>query len=298
MSRDDPARRASLAVFLGAGDLATAAGRRLRLAGYPVVHLESERPTALRRGVTFATAVYEGSITVEGDGGPRARPPRGAGDPGAGRRRRPGGPRAASLQAFRPDVLVDGRMTKGREPLFPTTTDAARASSASVPASSRVGTSRRRRDLGPDLGRVIVEGSAPDSGVPGSSRGSASRGSSVRPRTGLRSAPGHPATSSARETVAEVDASRSAATDGVLRGLLHGDRSPEAKVGTSTRGIRALLPDLGQSARRGRGGPPGRPVGPPDRRKGAVMSLGLRPRASRHAREAWRSSAVAGRGRS
>ncbi len=55
-----------LAVVRGAGDLATACGRRLHLCGFTVVHLEVSEPTVIRRTVAFASAVYDGAISVEG----------------------------------------------------------------------------------------------------------------------------------------------------------------------------------------------------------------------------------------
>ena len=54
-----------VAVVRGAGDLATAIGRRLHLCGFSVVHLEIARPTVIRRSVAFASAVFEGRISVE-----------------------------------------------------------------------------------------------------------------------------------------------------------------------------------------------------------------------------------------
>ncbi|GAB4564071.1 MAG: selenium-dependent molybdenum cofactor biosynthesis protein YqeB [Anaerolineae bacterium] len=50
----------------GAGDLATGVAWRLHRAGFPVLMTEIERPLAVRLGAVFATAVFEGSFTVEG----------------------------------------------------------------------------------------------------------------------------------------------------------------------------------------------------------------------------------------
>jgi len=60
-----PARR-PLALIKGAGDLATGVALRLRSAGFSIVMTEIPSPTAVRRSVAFAEAVYEGEITVEG----------------------------------------------------------------------------------------------------------------------------------------------------------------------------------------------------------------------------------------
>jgi xanthine dehydrogenase accessory factor len=50
----------------GAGDLATGVALRLFRSGFPVVMTETASPTAIRRTVAFAEAVYAGSTTVEG----------------------------------------------------------------------------------------------------------------------------------------------------------------------------------------------------------------------------------------
>lgn len=55
-----------LVVVRGAGDLATAVGIRLHNAGFDVIHLEAEKPTVIRRTVSFASALFDGSAEVEG----------------------------------------------------------------------------------------------------------------------------------------------------------------------------------------------------------------------------------------
>jgi xanthine dehydrogenase accessory factor len=50
----------------GAGEQASATAHRLFKCGYRVVMTEVARPTAVRRTVSFCTAVYEGSVEVEG----------------------------------------------------------------------------------------------------------------------------------------------------------------------------------------------------------------------------------------
>ena len=58
--------RNRLVIVRGAGDLATAVGIRLHNAGFDVIHLEVEKPTVIRRTVSFASALFEGSVEVEG----------------------------------------------------------------------------------------------------------------------------------------------------------------------------------------------------------------------------------------
>lgn len=58
--------RNNLVIVRGAGDLATGTIIRLRNAGYDVIALEIEKPTVIRRTVSFADALFEGECTVEG----------------------------------------------------------------------------------------------------------------------------------------------------------------------------------------------------------------------------------------
>jgi xanthine dehydrogenase accessory factor len=62
MSQNKP----SLILLRGGGDLASGVALRLYRAGLPVVISELEQPLAVRRAVSFAEAVYEGTHSVEG----------------------------------------------------------------------------------------------------------------------------------------------------------------------------------------------------------------------------------------
>lgn len=53
-------------IVRGGGDLATGTIIRLHRAGYPVLILETETPSAIRRSVSFSEAVYDEKATVEG----------------------------------------------------------------------------------------------------------------------------------------------------------------------------------------------------------------------------------------
>ena len=55
-----------MTVIRGAGDISTGTIHRLFRAGFPVLVLEAERPSAIRRKVAFSEAVYDGAATVEG----------------------------------------------------------------------------------------------------------------------------------------------------------------------------------------------------------------------------------------
>ena len=100
-------------VIRGGGDLATGVALRLHRAGCRVVVLEIPQPTAIRRAVAFASAVYDGSTVVEGVTARLARLDDDLEpiwrsdetpvvvDPGA-----------SILSRLRPDALVDAMMAK------------------------------------------------------------------------------------------------------------------------------------------------------------------------------------------
>lgn len=167
-----------LVAIRGGGDLGTGVAHRLHRAGYPVLILEVERPTAVRRRAAFAQAVLDGETTVEGvtarrttladltgDSGPAgAVGPRGAWVEWVPIVVDPDGDAIAAVDAV---AVVDARMLKAG-------TGAPRDSGRVTiglgpgPVAGRdvdvvIETSR-----GHALGRVIEEGgAAPNTGVPG-----------------------------------------------------------------------------------------------------------------------------------
>ena len=54
-----------LIIVRGGGDLATGSIYKLKKSGFPVLILETENPSAIRRNVAFCEAVYQGEQTVE-----------------------------------------------------------------------------------------------------------------------------------------------------------------------------------------------------------------------------------------
>lgn len=54
-----------LIIVRGGGDLATGTVYKLKKSGFPVLILEVENPSAIRRNVAFCEAVYQGTQTVE-----------------------------------------------------------------------------------------------------------------------------------------------------------------------------------------------------------------------------------------
>lgn len=215
-------------VVRGAGDLATAVGRRLHLCGFSVVHLETPAPTAIRLAVSFAAAVFEGSVAVEGVEARLAR------NPSEALALLEQGfvavlvdPELESLPALSPALFVDASMLKGRRrPPVPTRRTLAPRVVALGPgftageeAHAVVETQR-----GHDLGRVLWEGHAsPYTGVPGEVGGAGAErvlrapcGGIFEPLSAIGDSVG-PCAPVARVGTAELFP----AIPGVLRGLLH-----------------------------------------------------------------------------
>jgi xanthine dehydrogenase accessory factor len=100
----------------GAGDLASGVALRLHRAGLNVVMTELSAPLAVRRSVSYAEAIYEGSITVEGVSGRKVD------DPSdsfkilniLSRGQLPVliDPAGVAARSLHPLVIVDGRMRK------------------------------------------------------------------------------------------------------------------------------------------------------------------------------------------
>jgi xanthine dehydrogenase accessory factor len=218
-----PAAGRPLALIKGAGDLATGVGLRLFRAGFAVVHTEVARPTMVRRTVSFAEAVYEGSYQVEEleavlvEGAEAAAAVLGAG------RRVPVlvDPEADCREVLSPLVLVDAIVAKRNlgtaRADAPTVIALGPGFVAGQDCHAVVETMR-----GHTLGRVIWRGQAlPNTGVPGEVGGRGSERVLRAPDAGLlehRASIGDRV--SAGQAVAEVSGRPVlSALDGVLRGL-------------------------------------------------------------------------------
>jgi xanthine dehydrogenase accessory factor len=205
-----------------------------------VLVTELAQPLAVRRTVSFAQAVYSGSITVEEI---TARAVNGIDE--AGRTLRSGDvpvlvdKTASCLGEFSPDVLVDARMRKappetGLESA-PLVAGLGPGFQAGVDCHAVIETAR-----GPRLGRVYWSGSAhPDTGIPDHVAGYTGERVLRAPVAGVI----EPLVEIgdlcqkgdviARINVGEGSVEVVAAFDGLLRGLLHGGLSvPEGmKIG-------------------------------------------------------------------
>jgi len=162
------AQRNELVVIRGAGDIASGVAIRLVRCGYRVVMLEIAQPTAIRRSVAFAQAVFEGSFTVEDLTAKLVATAQEALD--LTLRGEIGllvDPQARSLGALGPGYLIDAILAKENlgtnKNMAPITIALGPGFSAGDDCDAVIETNRGHR-----LGRVILSGVAePNTGIPG-----------------------------------------------------------------------------------------------------------------------------------
>ena len=158
---------AGIIILRGGGDLSSGVALRLARAGLKVVITELPQPLAVRRGASFAQAVYSGEVGIEGV---TARRVENIAQALQGMEQ---GflpvlvdPRVESRQSLNPIVLIDGRMTKHAPDLgmdsAPLVIGLGPGFDAGVNCHAVIETRR-----GADLGRVIWQGMAEaDTGLP------------------------------------------------------------------------------------------------------------------------------------
>jgi xanthine dehydrogenase accessory factor len=154
-------------LIVGAGELASSIAHRLFRCGFDVAMTEVSEPLAVRRTVSFCSAVWDGQATVEGV---------------PGRRWELGetlptpldhvavfvDPQLTLLKIWHPDVLIDGRLLKraGATSVAQAPLVVGLGPGAVCGREAHVIVETHR---GHDLGRLIESGSAaPDTGIPGS----------------------------------------------------------------------------------------------------------------------------------
>ena len=157
-----------LAIIKGAGDLASGVAVRLHRAGVQLIMTDIDKPTAIRRTVSFCRAVWEGHASVEDVHAQKA-----AGAADALRIAHSGtiavlvDPSGACIGTLQPDAVIDARLMKQNIGTHMTDAPVVIALGpgywAGLDCHAVVETMR-----GHDLGRVITQGSAqPDTGRPG-----------------------------------------------------------------------------------------------------------------------------------
>lgn len=109
-----PQNNIQLAYILirGGGDLASGVALRLHRAGLPVLISELSQPLAVRRAVSFAEAVYEGQVTVEGVTGQLVRKDQVREMLEAGKVPVLIDPDASILTELHIPIVIDARLTK------------------------------------------------------------------------------------------------------------------------------------------------------------------------------------------
>lgn len=212
------------AIVRGGGDLASGVVYRLVKAGFPVLVTEVARPLAIRRAVAFASAVYEGQITVEGVTARLiAGPEEAVTCWAAGQVPVLVDPAGESIATLQPAVLIDGRMAKRN--LDTAMSDAPLVIAlgpgfvAGEDCHAVIETKR-----GHFLGRVIWRGAAaPDTGRPGSVQGHEADRVLRAPSDGelLALAQIGDAVQAGQVLATVAGEPVHAPFDGVLRGLLH-----------------------------------------------------------------------------
>lgn len=158
----------SILVVRGGGDLASGVIHRLFRCGYKILILESKKPSAIRREVSFCEAVYDGEAFVEGVLSQRIE------DVGQCEKIWEQGEipilvdeEGLSIKSLKPDAVIDAILAKKNmgttREMAPLTIGLGPGFLAGSDVDFVVETKR-----GHDLGRIIEEGWAiPNTGIPG-----------------------------------------------------------------------------------------------------------------------------------
>jgi xanthine dehydrogenase accessory factor len=220
-------------LILGAGEHASGTAHRLFRCGFVVVMTDLASPRAVRRKVSFSSAILEGEITVEGVRGIAC----GAPDP-----QQLASLDGASVAVFvdplgelkklwRPDVIIDARIAKrnldNRLDDAPLVIGYGPGLVAGRDVHFVVETRRSH-----DLGRILAEGMAsPDTGIPGEIAGVGAARVLRAPAAGLlRTCREIGDLVQAGDVIARVgDQPVKSAIAGVVRGLLQSGVPVEAK---------------------------------------------------------------------
>ena len=166
--RESIQHKKKIVIVRGGGDLASGTICRLHLCGFSVLVLETEKPSAIRRSVSFCEAVYDGEMTVEGVTAEFAASVKEC--QGIWSKNRVAvliDPAMDCLQALQPDCLVDAIIAKKnygtKRNMAPVTIGLGPGFTAGTDVHAVVETAR-----GHNLGRVIYSGLAQaNSGIPG-----------------------------------------------------------------------------------------------------------------------------------
>ena len=160
-------------VVRGAGEHASATAHRLFRCGMRVAMTEVRHPTAVRRTVSFCTAVFDGECEVEGVPGRRWRLGEWEGLERSDLDHVPVfvDPEGLLVERWRPHVIVDARILKRNDGNSPEQAPLVIGLGPGLLAGRDVHVVIETR-RGHDLGRIVREGyGAPDTGIPGAIAG-------------------------------------------------------------------------------------------------------------------------------
>ena len=158
----------NLIIVRGGGDLATGTIYKLKKCGFPVLILEAESPSAIRRNVAFSEAVYQGQQTVEDItcymAGSVAEAEQFL---AKGKLTLLVDPAGVSIEALKPMAVVDAILAKKNlgthKAMAPVTVALGPGFEAGIDVNAVIETKR-----GHNLGKVLWSGfAAPNTGVPG-----------------------------------------------------------------------------------------------------------------------------------
>ena len=156
-----------LIIIRGAGDLATGTALRLHNAGFPLIMLDIEKPTVIRRTVSFAQALFSGETIVDGVHAVRCSMDDALGVAMSGKVAVVADPEGVLIGKLHPQVVVDAILAKKNlgttRAMAPFTVALGPGFTAGKDVDVVIETKR-----GHTLGKIIREGSAiPNTGIPG-----------------------------------------------------------------------------------------------------------------------------------
>lgn len=158
----------NLVIVRGGGDIASGTIARLFNSGYRIVVLEVEQPTVIRSKVSFAQAMFDGSITIDGITAIKVSTINEIQNVLAdGMIPVVADPQGSLIKALHPSVVVDGILAKKNlgttKDMAPVVIGLGPGFEAGYDVDAVIETNR-----GHNLGRVILQGKPePNTGVPG-----------------------------------------------------------------------------------------------------------------------------------
>ena len=213
----------NLIIVRGGGDIATGTIHKLHRSGFPVVILEIEKPSTIRRKVAFSEAMYEGEVMVEGVTCKRANHFKEI-TPILAEGKIPilQDETCEILDYVKPLALVDGILAKKnlgtRRDMAPITVGLGPGFLAGADVDVVIETQR-----GHDLGRILFEGyAAKNTGIPGIIGGYGKERVIHSPESGLiKNICQISDTVTKGEVIASIGETKVIATiDGIVRGII------------------------------------------------------------------------------